>query len=49
MDIQMNTFRWKTDVYDRSQEDVCLGDWDLEFIMLLVCVETTTQAGIFKG
>lgn len=49
MDIQMNTFRWKTDVYDRSQEDVCLGDLDLEIIMLLVCVKTMTQAGIFQG
>lgn len=49
MDIQMNMFRQKADVYDRSQEDVCLEDLDLEITMLSVYVKTMTLGGIFKG
>lgn len=39
MGIQMNMFSWKADAYDRSQGDVCVGDLDLEIIMLSVCVK----------
>lgn len=42
MGIHMNMFRWKADVYDRSQKDVCLRDLDLEIIMLSVCAKTMT-------
>lgn len=49
IDIQTNMFRCKADVYDRRQENVCLGDLDLEIIMLSVSVETMTVGGIFKG
>lgn len=49
MDIQMNMFRQKADVYDRSQEDVRLEDLDLEITMLSVYVKTMTLGGIFKG
>lgn len=45
----MNMFRWKADVYDRRQENLCPGDLDLEIIMLSVSVETMTLGGIFKG
>lgn len=45
MDIQMNMFRQKADVYDRSQEDVCLEDLDLEITMLSVYVKTMTLGG----
>lgn len=38
----MNMFRWKADVYDRRQENVCLGDLDLEIIMLSVSIEIMT-------
>lgn len=34
MDIQMNMFRQKADIYDRSQEDVRLEDLGWETTML---------------
>ena len=48
MDIQMNMPKWEANVYDRSQEVVCLGDLDLESIILSVCIKTMTLGGIFK-